>query len=588
MIKLMNKKVTYTLLGLIILLGLLVRVYVLSKSPASLYWDEMDVGYQAYSILKTGKDYFGNYPFLTVHSFADYRAPAVIFLTIPFIALLDLSPLSVRLPSAIIGTLSIFLMYLLVQELFKNRKISLIAALLFAFVPWSIQYSRLAFEAILMLALFLGGLICFFKGLKNSKWFIGAAVLFSLSLFTYNTTKLFIPVLGLALLVIYFRQLKISKILIISIVIFSLAYLLSLYGTVFLHGGQRFAEISLFTDPQISTQVDFLRQHSNSGFNEQIATGSSPRFLDKLVHNKLTLQLDNISQNYLKVFSTDFLFLNGDPNLRHSASTGEFYRIEALSILLGLAFLLLNLKTNKVGENKNFEKNCLFLLVWVIISPLSAIITREGGNHASRLFLLFPSLTITSALGINYLFSILPKKVNWLVISSIFGVWIFAVLAFLNYYFGSYNLESARFFQYGFDQAVKEAVRKQSQYDYVIIDDKYDSALMNFLFLTKYDPATFQAGVKDMTINFSDSKADRIGNLILMKPGIRSWDNNFTINLIDKNYLLIVSSEQFNQETPELVYKKFTENQKLLGIIKYKSGTPAFYIIESKKPIPKL
>ena len=130
----------------------------------------------------------------------------MIYLTVPFVALIGLSPLSVRLPEALLGTISIFLMFILVQQLFKDRKTSLIAALLFAFVPWSIQYSRIGFEAMSMLTLFLGGLICFLKGLINPKWFIASALLFALDLFTYNTTKLFLPLFGLFLFIIIFFE----------------------------------------------------------------------------------------------------------------------------------------------------------------------------------------------------------------------------------------------------------------------------------------------------------------------------------------------------------------------------------------------
>ena len=50
------KKPALIFLIFITLLGAFFRLYKLDKFPPALFGDEVDVGYQAYSILKTGKD----------------------------------------------------------------------------------------------------------------------------------------------------------------------------------------------------------------------------------------------------------------------------------------------------------------------------------------------------------------------------------------------------------------------------------------------------------------------------------------------------------------------------------------------------
>ncbi|EKD95597.1 MAG: hypothetical protein ACD_24C00433G0001, partial [uncultured bacterium] len=50
---------TLTILLLIVLLGGALRFYQLASVPPSLARDEVSVGYNAYSILKTGKDEYG-------------------------------------------------------------------------------------------------------------------------------------------------------------------------------------------------------------------------------------------------------------------------------------------------------------------------------------------------------------------------------------------------------------------------------------------------------------------------------------------------------------------------------------------------
>ncbi len=580
----LNNKFLSAKFFLIILLiaGFAVRIFWITKAPPSMYWDEMDAGYQAFSILKTGKDYFGNYPSLVIHSFADYRAPVLIYLLIPFIAVLGLTTLAVKLPIALMGTLSIYLIFLVTDKLFRNKRLALLAALFTALAPWNIQYSRIVYEAIPMLVLFLAGLLFFLKGLEKNKYFIFSAVFFSLSIFTYNTMKLFIPLMLAALVRVYFQKLKVNKVTLTALLIVIIALSGALYGTIFQKGGQRFNEISVFSDPHIPVQINNLRHLSSLAYNDSEIIGQHPRLIDNLLYNKPLYILDKIIQNYLKVFSLDFLFIKGDPIQRHSASNvGGLYRIEALTVLLGIIFLILNFK----------KKSTSFLVIicWILIAPISAVVTRDGFNHATRLFMLFPVLTITSALGLNYLTYIKSAGLKRAVVLLVIALWLFSLTAYLNYYFGSYNLENAKSFQFGFNEAAKIALENKNNYEYVIIDDSNDSALMNYLFVSAYDPAKFQSLNQTDSINFKLSEnfnGYKLDDTIIMKPEIRKWDNAFLNNKFNSTYLLIVTPQQMKEEDPVKLLQRLTDDQKLKDIIYYKSGSPAFYVIESLKPSP--
>lgn len=572
------KKFSNIFLGIIISLSFLVRIWNLNQTPPALYWDEMDVGYQAYSILKTGKDYFGENPGFVVHSFADHRAPGFIYAIFPFVALLGLNAFSVRLPSAISGVVLVFLVYLLGKLLFKSEKTALIAAALTGFSPWSILYSRMAFETTLLLTLFLGGTVCFIRGLKNSKWWILSGVLFGLTLITYNTAKLFVPLIFLTLILIYVKKENLNNNFRIGSAILGIVLILSLYANIFQGGGQRFSEISILTDPQIAAKIDYFRNESALSFTDSREAGLNARLIDKILYNKVSLALDRITQNYLSSFSPQFLFISGDPNLRHSVQrAGEFYRIEFVSILLGLGFLFLNIKRG--------EKAGIFLAIWIILAAIPASITRDGGMHASRLAFLFPALSIVSALGLNFIWSSFSRKISPVLVSIYAIFWVFGVIFFLNYYFGAYKFESAKYFQYGFSEAVEKASKQTDNYDYVIIDDRKDSALMNYLFGTSYDPFKFQSQIKDLPFELSGIKGSKLGNLVFFDPDTRDWATIFSKNKINKNFLLVVSAEQFEEQTIEKVPQKLTENQKLLDIIYYQNGDVAFYVIESKKSL---
>ena len=87
-----------------------------------LLWDEASIGYNAYSLLQTGRDEYGKIFPLIFKSFGDYKPGVYIYLTIPFIAIFGLTELSVRLPSIILGSLLPILLYLLITTLNPKSK----------------------------------------------------------------------------------------------------------------------------------------------------------------------------------------------------------------------------------------------------------------------------------------------------------------------------------------------------------------------------------------------------------------------------------------------------------------------------------
>src|SRR3990172_4713154 len=100
-----------------ILLATFLRIWQIEKVPVSLFGDELDVGYQAYSIIQTGRDYNGNFMPLHFQSLAEWRTPLYLYSAVPTVALFGVSPLGVRLPAAIFGILGVLGIYLLIKEL---------------------------------------------------------------------------------------------------------------------------------------------------------------------------------------------------------------------------------------------------------------------------------------------------------------------------------------------------------------------------------------------------------------------------------------------------------------------------------------
>ena len=101
------------LLLIIIALGFGLRVFLVEKRPLGFTWDEAALGYNAYSLLKTGRDEYGKILPIVLKSFGDYKPGLYAYFTVPNVAILGLNEFATRLPSAIFGTLTILVVYLL-------------------------------------------------------------------------------------------------------------------------------------------------------------------------------------------------------------------------------------------------------------------------------------------------------------------------------------------------------------------------------------------------------------------------------------------------------------------------------------------
>src|SRR3989344_7497886 len=121
----------------ILLLSAFLRFYQLGSVPSGFINDEAAFGFNAYSLLKTGRDEFGQVWPVIFHSFGEGKLPVYIYLTMPSVAIFGLNEFAVRLPSAIFGVLTVWVV----------SRWSLLAALVLATMPWHIHFSRAAFEA---------------------------------------------------------------------------------------------------------------------------------------------------------------------------------------------------------------------------------------------------------------------------------------------------------------------------------------------------------------------------------------------------------------------------------------------------------
>ena len=466
---------------LILILAAFLRLYNLDSLPISLFGDEIDVGYHAWALISTGKDYMGNVLPAYIQSLAEWRTPLLSYFIAPFIGLLGPNPFALRLPVALLGVLNVYLIYLLTNQLFKNKtlsifnfkiKLGLISALILAITPWHLHLSRIAIDSTLLLSLLLSGVYFFLKALESEKFYIFSAICFSLTFYTYATANLFTPLLLLALLIIYRKRITLKKTYKSLIVAFIICLPIG-YHLLFGQAAGRFDSISLFADKEIVYQV----------INQRIQPWVKFPLLERLFENKITAYSTAWLNNYLTAFSPQFLFLTGDPNYRHSINThGELLLITLPLLLFGLFFLFKNFKQK---ENK-------LLLAWLLLSPLSSSLTHDGAAHAIRLSLMIPVLTIISALGLYQLLNLFKVKCKSIVFTAIILISLLNLSSYWYSYSTHYRFLSARHWNHGYQQIMEDLQPYLVDANHVYINNVYEPSLLRFAFFTGLEPIDFQ------------------------------------------------------------------------------------------------
>lgn len=154
-------RIKYFFLAGVLAVAAFLRLWHLGSVPPSLTPDEAALGYNAYSILHTARDEYGKFLPVIFKSFGDYKPGLYVYLTAPSVAALGLNEFSTRLPSALAGILSVYLIYFVIRELFPSLEI--VAAFVAATNPYLIYFSRGAWEANVSLTLTLAGIYFFFE-----------------------------------------------------------------------------------------------------------------------------------------------------------------------------------------------------------------------------------------------------------------------------------------------------------------------------------------------------------------------------------------------------------------------------------------
>lgn len=553
----LSKHKTTILVVCIILFAALLRLWQLGHVPPSPDWDEASYGYNAYSMIQTGKDEYGAAFPVVLRSFDDYKPALYLYIVIPVVSILGVTTEAVRLPSATIGILTVLLTYYLIKVLFKRTDLALVTAFLLAISPWHIQFSRIAFEANVGLFLNMAMVYTFLRGLKHPRLLPLSAILGGLSIYAYQSEKVFTPLLAAVLILVYFRDIRKISLRYIVLTIFVGLLVVFPMGLYLLTNNQaltRARETSIFADKSNLTK-NIQRLDVDTKNND---------YLGLLLDNRRIFYGTKIIEGYISHFSFTWLFILGDNPRHHAPFMGLLYLFELPFLLIGI-YQAIFLPFDKRAK--------LFVCIWFLLAPIPASIT-SGVPHAVRTINFLPLFQFFTALGILSSISfislrlpvphkrLLAVKYSILCIGAV--IFLFNVLYYLNQYFVQYNKFASKDWQYGYEDAVNYTSRISNQYDKIIVTNKdpMDQSYIFFLYYLKYNPAEYHAELqRNSSGGFAEEHA-------FGKFEFRPID--WTKEEKDEKILYIGRPADF------------PDNQKSLQTFRYLDGTEAIKIVEGK------
>lgn len=489
---------TIILLCLLFILGIVLRVFELSSFPNGFSRDEAFLGYNAYSILVTGKDINGHFMPLFLESFL-YTPAGYSYVSIPFIKIFGLSIFSVRFASAFFGALSIPALFFLTKSLLALDKekysqrtveiISLVSALFITISPWHINLSRTASVSTVVTFFIVIGCYFFTRWIlfKRRKFVVLSFVFYLLSLFFYIAPFSFLP--PFILLSYFWYRNTINKnnkkIFVVLFVLFIIpVFYVFLSPTLSL----RVRSLSLTESPLV--KLVLLEDTGRDG------VGNITPLVARSFHNKVTVISDLFFQNYFSHFSYNFLFRDtGFPERFKIPGSGLLLPINIVFIALGLYYLF-----RSEGRLK------WFLLGWVLLGPVGSGFASDDVPNMQRTLFLLPPLLIISSIGIVILFMLIRKsKILVFVIGLLFlGVFLYQFIYYIHQYYFHENAYRPWFRQDGYQQLIEKLNRLKGGYKEIIITNRESAPTIFFLFFNRFSPSEIQDTIKKSVLRDTD------------------------------------------------------------------------------------
>lgn len=563
----MKNKLFLFLFIFIIIIAFILRFYKLGEVPNGLYQDETSIGYNAYSIIMSGKDEYGTpYP-VYFKSFGDWKLPVYIYSDIIPVKLFGLTAFAVRFPSALFGFLTVIIFYFFVSNLTKNKKLAIISTALLSINPWALHYNRATFEVSMGLFFFLlGGFLLnkFFR--KNIKFtFLLGIICFIIALYSYNLTRLLSPLL-FGLFILYNKKYlkKSYKPEIIYSVLIGIILLLPFLITLNSGGGASSASGTLIFS-SAAVQAPLLE------FRSYVA--GLPFNTDALFFNKYVMTAWQYITNVISYFSVQFLFVSGSQHGNHGiGNVGLFYLFEFPLFIVGIITLIKRKITGRY-----------LIFIWISIVIFIASLTRDV-PHATRSFFTVAPLEVISGAGMLAVYEWIKKIRSGFLKIGVALIGFILIIYNLIFYFSSYYIRFPVLYakQWNLnDKLLTDYLKKnEKKYKNIIFDKDAGFKYSSLLFYLSFPPEEFQKTVKrkpDDSEGFSEVMS--FGKYEFRKI---NWDKDIHL----PNTLIVSEPDDIPELTPIIHKISYPRRPVVIAvqqeIQQYPVDEGAYVVVETK------
>jgi len=492
--KMKNK---YIILAIIVLLGTILRFYKLGQIPVGFHQDEVSQAYNAFSILHTLHDRYGQLLPILFRSFGSYQPPVYTYLASIPILIFGNTFFAARFVSAFAGTLVIIITYLISRLLVKkeySEKFALISSFVVAVSPWAIHFSRRVVEGNLGIMFFLLAFYLLLKSLSKINLFPLAAFVMGIATHAYYSER----VIGL-----------------VFIGIFVICY----WKYFWKEKKWLFFGAAIFGLVMIPHVITIILGAFTARFNQVRYSGESVYLIEFFRH-------------FVSYLSPKNLFSDIGSDLgRISPGLSVYYSWFFVPFLAGIYYL------PKFIKNK-------FSTVLGILLPVTLIPVSMTGDvfYPLRALVFFWFLSLVVSSGLIVIFDHIKLKQIKFIVASAFII--YSLGSFYVSYFVLSNYETTENVGETYIKLIDE-LKKYNNYS-IIIDDPRDPAMgLRLAYLKKFDPVKLQVElIPQMTTSYYNSYVNQ-GEMYVI-DNITTRMVNWTKDPCDKNVILVGDNLTFS------------------------------------------
>lgn len=502
--------------ALILLFTALVYFHSFGETPIYLGGDEARFGTAADSIARTGRNLNGDRMPIFFHlgdsldvreTSTRWYQPVLFYLIALTLKFRPLTEASIRIPTAIIGLVDVFLIYAVARRQFREALYPIVAAMTLAMTPAHLIFSRQALDYICPLPFVLGWLWCLVETLETgSVWAsLGSGVLLGVGFYSYIASWMLMPAfLAMTLLAQWASGTR--------------KWLVPAAAA----GG--FAMPLLAFVPWMWSHSDMWRD--TVGRYKVYDPHLSPLqgVKDLLAYNSIQ---ERISV-YWDYFNPAFLFFSGGSNLTHGTRLAGVFLLPVAVFLVAGVYELCQRRPRTVG---------MVLLAGVAIAPIPATLVDER-YAIQRALIALPFAVLIASFGVSSLLRPSRSTVRLAAAALLLAMPV-QYASFYRDYFTDYRIRSAYWFDPINFRSVAESLiasNKPNAPELVYLSQDLDDVPARWMFyLAKNHREDLLPRTRMFTAAGIDLSTIPAGSLLVLyanDPARQAWTADDTVSTV--------------------------------------------------------